>query len=182
MFSRSRDHVFIASFVGTVTLLSNGIPMMFMGQEVGETTAFSFDDNNQWINPQNYDVVPANDNTRILNWFRQIIGLRNDPSKGLQGNANYQVVATGNRTVTFTCGANQSLFAVITFGTPNQQQNSGWLGLPSGGTFKEIFNSTWPVFQVEFEQEQANGGYSAQIQSGQLLNLPYIGAVVLERN
>jgi len=156
--------------------------MMFMGQEVGETTAFSFDDNNQWINPQNYDVVPANDNTRILNWFRQIIGLRNDPSKGLQGNANYQVVATGNRTVTFTCGANQSLFAVITFGTPNQQQNSGWLGLPSGGTFKEIFNSTWPVFQVEFEQEQANGGYSAQIQSGQLLNLPYIGAVVLERN
>jgi hypothetical protein len=34
---------------------------------------------------------------------------------------------------------------------------------------------------VEFEQEQTNGGYTAQIQSGQILNLPYIGAVILER-
>jgi hypothetical protein len=32
------------------------------------------------------------------------MGLRNDPSKGLQGEMNYQVVATGNRTVAFTCG------------------------------------------------------------------------------
>jgi hypothetical protein len=155
--------------------------MLFMGQEVGETMAFSFDDNDQWINPQNYDVSPATDNTRVLNWFRQIMGLRNDPSKGLQGEPNYQVVSTGNRTVAFTCGSNQSLFAVITFGTPNQQQNSGWLGLPPGGVFKEIFNSSWPVFQVEFEQEQTNGSYTAQIQSEQILNLPYIGAVVLER-
>jgi 1,4-alpha-glucan branching enzyme len=171
----------MAKALGTLTLMSNGVPMVFMGQEVGETMAFSFDDNDQWINPQNYDVSPATDNTRILDWFRQIMGLRNDASKGLQGNANYQVVSTGNRTVAFTCGSNQSLFTVVTFGTLNQQQNSSWLGLPPGSAFKEIFNSSWPVFQVEFEQEQANGGYTAQIQSGQILNLPYIGAVVLER-
>jgi 1,4-alpha-glucan branching enzyme len=171
----------MAKALGTLTLLSNGIPMLFMGQEVGETVAFSFTDNDQWINPQNYDVLPATDNTRILAWFRQIMGLRNDPSQGLQGNSNYQVVATGNRTVAFTCGSNQSLFAVVTFGTANQQQNSGWLGLPPGSAFKEIFNSSWPAFQVEFEQEQSNGGYAAQIQSGQVLNLPSIGAVVLQR-
>jgi hypothetical protein len=29
--------------------------------------------------------------------------------------------------------------------------------------------------------EQSNGGYDAQIFSGQIINLPYIGAVVLER-
>jgi len=171
----------MAKALGTLTLLSNGIPMLFMGQEVGETVAFSFTDNDQWINPQNYDVLPATDNTRILAWFLQIMGLRNDPSQGLQGNSNYQVVATGNRTVAFTCGSNQSLFAMVTFGTANQQQNSGWLGLPPGGAFKEIFNSSWPVFQVEFEQEQSNGGYTAQIQCGQILNLPSIGAVVLQR-
>jgi 1,4-alpha-glucan branching enzyme len=171
----------MAKALGTLTLLSNGIPMLFMGQEVGETVAFSFTNNDQWTNPQNCDVSPATDNTRILAWFRQIMGLRNDASKGLQGNSNYQIVATGNRTVAFTCGVNQSLFTVVTFGTPNQQQNSGWLGLPEGGTFKEIFNSSWPVFQVEFEQEQTNGGYAAQIASGQILNLPSIGAVVLER-
>src|SRR5208337_4950394 len=108
-------------------------------------------------------------------------GLRNDPSKGLQGEANYQIVATGNRTIGFTCGANQNLFAIITFGTPNNQQNSAWLGLPAGAAYKEIFNSSWPVFQVEFEQEHTNGGYDAQIYSGHILNLPYVGAVVLQR-
>jgi 1,4-alpha-glucan branching enzyme len=175
-----RQGLQMAKALGTLTLLSNGIPMLFMGQEVGETVAFSFDDNNQWINPQNHDVSPPTDNSRVLAWFRQIMGLRNDSSKGLQGDANYQVIATGNRTVAFTCGSNQSLFALITFGTPNQQQNSAWLGLPTSGLFKEIFNSSWPLFQVEFEQEHTNGGYQAQIRSGDILNLPWIGAVVLE--
>jgi hypothetical protein len=34
---------------------------------------------------------------------------------------------------------------------------------------------------VESEPEQSNGGYDANIVSGQLLNLPSIGAIVLER-
>jgi 1,4-alpha-glucan branching enzyme len=173
----------MAKAMGTLTLLSNGIPMLFMGQEVGETVAFSFDNNNQWINPQLDDLPPsaASDPTRILAWFRQIMGLRNDPFQGLQGDANYQVVATGNRTVALVCGSNQQLFAVVTFGTANQQQDSSWLGLPPGIAYKEIFNSSWPAFQVEFEAEQTNGGYDAQIYSGQILNLPRIGAVILQR-
>ncbi|MBV8358398.1 MAG: hypothetical protein JO189_10740 [Deltaproteobacteria bacterium] len=171
----------MAKAMGALTLLSNGIPMLFMGQEVGETTAFSFSNNDQWINPQKHDCSPATDNTRILAWFRQLMGLRNDSSKGLQGEANYQVVGTGNRTVAFTCGSNQNLFVIVTFGTPNQRQDSSWLGLPSGTPYKEIFNSSWPVFQVEFEQEQTNGGYNAEIYRGQIINLPFIGAVVLER-
>ena len=88
---------------------------------------------------------------------------------------------TGRRTLAFTCGGGQSLFAVVTFGTPDRRQDSSWLGLPNGSPYKEIFNSSWPVFRVESEPEQANGGYDAQIFSGQVLNLPYIGAVVLER-
>ena len=125
----------MAKALGTVTLLSNGIPMLFRGQEVGETAPFSFDDQDDWLNPQQHNLPPATatDYTRILAWFRQLMGLRNDPSKGLQGGSNYQVSATGNRTVAFTCGSGQRLFAVVTFGTPNQQQNSAWLGLPSWG-------------------------------------------------
>ena len=82
----------MAKALGALTLLSNGIPMLFMGQEVGETIAFSFTDNEAFINPQLDDLPPAaaTDNTRILAWFRQLMGLRNDPSKGLQGDANYQ--------------------------------------------------------------------------------------------
>ena len=173
----------LAKALGTLTLLSNGVPMLFMGQEAGETAPFSFDSGAPALNPQLYDLSPgsATDSTRVLAWFRQIMGLRNDPAQGLQGNANYQVVSTGARTVAFTCGAGQCLFVVVTFGTANQQQDSSWLGLPGGSAYKEIFNSSWPVFQVEFEPEHTNGGYDARINSGQILNLPYMGAVVLQR-
>ena len=53
----------MAKALGTVTLLSNGIPMLFMGQEIAETIAFSFDNNDQWINPQ------TTSNTAVLGWF-----------------------------------------------------------------------------------------------------------------
>ena len=109
------------------------------------------------------------------------MGLRNDPTQGLQGDSNDQAVRTGNRTVAFTCGRDHSLFSVITFGTANQWQNSASLGLPSGMAYKEIFNSSWPAFQVESEPEQTNGGYDARIHSGDTLRLPFMGAVVLQR-
>ena len=81
----------------------------------------------------------------------------------------------------FTCGSGRRIFVAVTFGTANQQQDSGWLGLPAGSPYKEIFNSSWPAFQVESEPEQTNGGYDAQIYSGQTLCLPWMGAIVLER-
>src|SRR5205085_2471707 len=151
----------MAKAVGTATLLSNGVPMLFMGQEVGETRFFSFDNVRPAINPQVHDLPPGaeTDNTHVLSWFRSLMGLRNDPGKGLRGNANAQVVQTGRRTVAFTCGASRQLFVICTFGTENQQQDSSWLGLPDGGAYKEIFNSSWPAFQVELEAERANGGY-----------------------
>jgi 1,4-alpha-glucan branching enzyme len=173
----------LAKAVGAVTLLGRGVPMLFMGQEVAETRPFSFDNNGPVVDPQVHDVTDgsAGDQTRVLAWFRSLMGLRNDPIKGLRGNDSAQVVATGRRTLAFTCGGNQDLFAVVTFGTPDQNQDSSWLGLPGGSTFKEIFNSSWPAFQVESEPEHTNGGYDAQISSGQNLNLPFVGAVVLER-
>jgi 1,4-alpha-glucan branching enzyme len=166
----------MAKALGTLTLLSNGIPMLFMGQEVGEWRPFSFDAGATALNPQQYVSPP---NTSVLTWFQQIMGLRNDPAKGLQGQTNLQVVQTGNRTVAFTCG--YALFVVVTFGTPNPRQDSSWLGFPPGSPYKEVFNSSWPVFQVESEVEQSNGGYAARIYSGHILNVPFIGAVVLER-
>jgi 1,4-alpha-glucan branching enzyme len=172
----------LAKALGTLTLLSNGIPMLFMGQEVGETRPFAFDSSAPALNPQQYTQQPATAyNVRVLAWFRQLMGLRNDGAQGLQGDANYQSVAVGHRTLAFACGLDQSLFVVVTFGTANQQQNSSWLGLPAGRAYKEIFNSSWPDFQVESELQRSNGGYEARIRSGQILNLPFVGAVVLQR-
>jgi hypothetical protein len=157
--------------------------MLFMGQEVAETRPFSFDNHGPVVNPQDHDLPPssATDETRVLAWFCSLMGLRNDPAKGLRGNDSFQVVRTGRRTVAFTCGAWQRLFVVATFGTPDQAQDTSALGLPGGSPYKEIFNSSWPEFQVESEPEHTNGGFDAQIWSGQTLKLPFIGAVILER-
>jgi 1,4-alpha-glucan branching enzyme len=178
------DGLQLAKALGTLTLLSTGIPMLFMGQEAGETSPFAFDSSAPALNPQKYaaaDSAGLDDNTRVLGWFKALLGLRNDPVQGLKGAANYQVVSVGNRTIAFTCGAGQCLFTIITFGTADQQQDSAWLGLPAGGPYKEVFNSSWPVFQVSAESSSTNGGYSARIARGTILNLPYIGAVVLQR-
>jgi 1,4-alpha-glucan branching enzyme len=169
----------MAKALGTIPLLSNGVPLLFMGQEYGETRPFSFDNYGQAIDPQSPDLSVAN--TRVAAWFSGLMGLRNDPAKGLRGQANYQVISTGRRTLAFTCGADQNLFVVVTWGTPDLGQDSSWLGLPGGTPFKEIFNSSWPCFEVESEEEHTNGGYDAQIYRGYVINLPYIGAVVLER-
>jgi hypothetical protein len=57
----------------------------------------------------------------------------------------------------------------------------GWLNLPSDSAYKEIFNSSWPQYQVHAEPNVDNDGYSAQLRTGNLIRLPGIGAVVLER-
>jgi 1,4-alpha-glucan branching enzyme len=172
----------MAKAFGALTILSNGVPMLFMGQEAGEVASFSFDANSPALNPQKYTGPNAPvANAHVLAWFCSLLGLRNDTAQGLQGDSNYQVVSVGHRTIAFTCGAAQSLFTVVTFGTADQSQDSGWLGLPGGSEYKEIFNSSWPAFATEFEPEHTNGSYDARISSGQLLNLPYIGAIVLQR-
>ncbi len=174
----------MAKAVGAVTLLSKSIPLIFMGEEYGETRSFFINENEVAINPQLQEPSSGatGDKTTVLAWFTSLMGLRNDPAKGLRGDSSSQTVSpAGFRTIAFTCGRDQQLFVVATFGTPDQSQNSAWLGLPAGAPYKEIFNSSWPVFQVEFEQERANGGYNARIYSGQTVQLPFAGAVVFER-
>ena len=72
------------------------------------------------------------------------------------------------------------LFVIVTFGTTDIRQDLGWLGLPAG-TYKEIFNSSWDEYQLEWEPSSSNGRYTAQLRRGSVVNLPAIGAVVLER-
>jgi hypothetical protein len=62
---------------------------------------------------------------------------------------------------------------------------SGWkslanLGLPAG-SYRERWNSTWPAFQVEWEDEHTNGGRDAVLHAGNHLHVPDYGAVILER-
>ncbi len=167
----------MAKACGALVLLAKGVPMLFMGQESGETQLFSFDQNGLIVNPQNF-TDPASERGRVFCWFKSLLGLRKDPAKGLRGDAGSMAMCIGRRTVAFRCGYDDSMVVVVTFGTPDQYQNTAWLGMPGNVTFNEIFNSSWPAFGMNGEPQCDNGGYLARIHSGDVVHLPYIGAVV----
>ncbi len=153
-----------------------------MGQEAGEDIPFYFGMDDM-TDPSRYlrlDVYESpGEMNRILAWFRDLLGLRNNPDNGLLGDDDQSVRSTP-KTVAFTRRGGR-FFAVATLGTPYTVQNLGWLGLPAGAAYKEIFNSTWPAYRMENEPESSNGGYDARLSAGENLRMPAIGAVILER-
>jgi 1,4-alpha-glucan branching enzyme len=66
----------LAKALGALTLLSNGVPMLFMGQEIGETAPFAFDSSAPALNPQEHDgatVATTDHQTPVLQWFRNLV-------------------------------------------------------------------------------------------------------------
>lgn len=172
----------MAKAIGTVVLLAQGIPMIFMGEEAAEDQPFSFGSSpaipGYTLRLDSYEQA-GSEFLQVLTWFRDLMGLRNNAANGLRGN-DVQSTGQGYKTLAFT-RANGGLFVIATFGTSNLQQNLGWLGLPNGSEYKEVFNSSWPQYQVHNEAAASNGGYAAQLNSGSTINLPAIGAVILQR-
>lgn len=171
----------MAKAAGAAGILAKGIPMLFMGQEAGEHLPFLFG-MDKLDDPSRYqrldDYLNIQDNRTILAWFNSLMAFRNNPFNGFRGDDD-QRVGCGPRTVAFSRGWGR-FFVIVTFGTPENRQNLGRLGLP-GGTYKEVLNSSWPVFNVKGEPEHANGGYDARLSAASDVNLPGIGAVLLER-
>jgi 1,4-alpha-glucan branching enzyme len=176
----------MAKGIGTVVLLADGVPMLFMGQEGGEDNDFFFDyhpavnrDDVTFFARLDLYQTPGDDHNRILAWFRDLIGLRNNPANGLGGD-DYQITGRGNKTVAFTRSHNR-FFVVASLGTPDNRQTLSWLGLPADAGYKEIFNSSWPAYQVVSETDYTNGGYDAVLTADSIINVPPIGGIVLER-
>jgi 1,4-alpha-glucan branching enzyme len=172
----------MAKAIGTVTLLAEGIPMIFMGEEAAEDQPFTFGNSPTipgfTLRLDSYEQA-GSEFLQVLTWFRGLMGLRNNVSNGIRGNDN-QWTGRGDKTVAFA-RASGEFFVIGTFGTNTQQQNLGWLKLPAGSAYKEVFNSSWPQYQVHGEPLISNGGYDAQLHSGDIINLPSIGAVILQR-
>jgi 1,4-alpha-glucan branching enzyme len=176
----------MAKAIGTLVLLADGIPMIFMGQEGGEDNDFFFDyypalDRNNptfFARLSLYETL-GDDHNRILAWFRDLMGLRNNPANGIRGD-DYEIVGRGYKTVAFTRAYNR-FFVILSMGTTDTRQTLSWLGLPPGGTYKEIFNSSWPVYSVVQEVNYTNGSYWATLNANSVINVPPIGGIVLER-
>lgn len=172
----------MAKAIGAISLLAEGIPMLFMGQEAGETQPFvlggRIGDPGFVLPLDNYEQA-GSESLQVLTWFRDLIGLRNNGANGLQGD-DTQTTGQGFKTVTLS-RAGGEFFVIATIGLVKQQQSLVSLGLLSGSAYKEIFNSSWPQYRVHNEPEISNGGYSARLGAGDSIQLPSIGAVVLQR-
>ncbi len=159
-----------------VTILSRGIPLWFMGAESGESAQF-FSNGSETLDLDNYMTDDARG--RIRAWWKVLCDLRHGNPK-IQGPAPLTVHFAENKILAFSRGKGMEFFVVLNFG-----YWSGWrplteLNFPHG-RYKELWNSTWPAFAVESEDEQSNGGRDARLQQRDWLQIPDYGVVILER-
>lgn len=159
-----------------VTMMSKGIPMWFMGAESGETSQFYFDrDNTMDLDAYESDTSK----THVRNWWKSMIHLRKG-NPVLQGPSDLHVQYANKGILAFSRGKNDDIVVISNFGDHAEHMKLGDMNI-NHGSYKELFNSTWPEFQVEQEQEMSNGGHSANLESWCTLNIPQNGSIVLQK-
>jgi 1,4-alpha-glucan branching enzyme len=158
------------------TLLGRGIPLWFMGAESGEWAQFT-SSGHEALDLDRYLREEAC--SRVRAWWRVLCDLR----KGnpiLQGPSPLQVHLNEGNVLAFSRGEGGEYFAVLNFGWEAHQRSLAELKLPEG-LYRERWNSTWPAFAVEEEDEHGNGGLEAQLSRNDWLHIPDYGVVVLEK-
>jgi 1,4-alpha-glucan branching enzyme len=157
------------------TLMSRGIPMFFMGEESGEHRQF-FNGTDQALDLDEYVANEARG--RIRDWFNVLLDLRShDTIKGL---SPLRVVYAQDQQLGFVRGQQGEYFILAIFGGWAGRKSLEELNLPDG-RYRELWNSTWPAFAVEGEDEHTNGGRDATLRREDWLHVPDYGVVILER-
>jgi 1,4-alpha-glucan branching enzyme len=167
----------MSKVAAAATLMSRGIPLFFMGAESGEDRQFQFGsaktlDLNEYLS--------NSDRGRIRAWWRELCWLRRDPS--IQGPAALKVCLAEDQLLAFTRGSNDDFYVLLNFGGWSGHRELSSLQLPFG-TYRELWNSTWPAFAIraEHEGEHTNGGRQARLGRHNWLNVPDYGAIILQR-
>jgi 1,4-alpha-glucan branching enzyme len=163
----------MAKVAAAGTLLSRGIPMAFMGAEAGEDKPSATLDLDRYLADA--------DKSRIRAWWRVLSDLRRTRSS-IKGPAPLDVLFADGQLLALSRGQRGDYFVMLNFGGWSGFHNLGFLNLP-GGTYRELWNSTWPAFAIasEDEGEHSNGGRDAQLTRWNSLQIPDYGAVILER-
>ncbi|MBN1981591.1 MAG: alpha amylase C-terminal domain-containing protein [Chitinivibrionales bacterium] len=158
------------------TLLSRGVPMLFMGEEAAETEQFTAGDSR----PINIKKYLTDENLKkVRQWWRTMIQLRKNNNR-IAGPAPLDVHFVEDTVIAFSRGYSKDYFVVMNFGDNPRNTNLAHMNLPDG-EYKELCNSTWPDYQVENEEEHSNGGWDAHLSRTSSINIPDHGVIVLER-
>ncbi len=149
--------------------------MFFMGAEVGEHRQFRFGSADT-LDLTAYATSPAS--MRVRAWWDACCRLRR--SDRVKGPAPLAIHLEDGHLLAFSRGDTADLFVVLNFGDQAWRRPLWQLNLPAG-PYRELWNSTWPAFAVEGEDEHGNGGREARLRPDHDLQIPDYGVVVLDR-
>jgi hypothetical protein len=165
----------MAKVGAAVVLMGRGIPMFFMGGESGEHRQF-FNGSPDTLDLDGY-LVDSGRN-RIRAWFNSLLELRSNSN--VRGPSPLAVLYAQEQQLGFVRGQRGEYYILANFGGWSGWKSLAELNLPEG-VYRELWNSTWPAFAVEGEDEHTNGGRTARLHRGNGLQIPDYGVVILER-
>jgi len=147
-----------------------------MGAESGEWRQFRQGSNEALdLDAYERDVAAS----RVRAWWNKLCELRRGNTR-IEGPAPLRVHYAQDGMLAFSRGEGGEWFVVLNFSDRAGERSLGALNLPDG-EYKELLNSTWRPYQVEWEDEHPNGGWDARLRRDVTLNVPDYGAVILER-
>jgi 1,4-alpha-glucan branching enzyme len=167
----------MSKVAAAATLTSRGIPLFFMGAEAGEDKQFGFGSEQQ-LDLNEY--LQHADRVRIRAWWRELCWLHRNPA--IQGPSPLRVCFADGQILAFTRGQGDDFYILLNFGGWAGHRSLSELNLPLG-EYRELWNSTWPAFsiQAEDEGEHTNGGRHARLHRHHALHVPDYGAVILQK-
>jgi 1,4-alpha-glucan branching enzyme len=165
----------MSKVAAAASLMSRGIPMFFMGAEVGEHRQFKFG-NDEVLDLSRYERTTHYKKVRA--WWSALCHTHRN--NAIKGPARLDVRFADGQLLAFSRGQGDDFFVVLNFGGWAGWKSLAELNLPHR-RYRELWNSTWPAFAVEGEDEHTNGGRGAHLDRGNWLHIPNYGAVILER-
>jgi 1,4-alpha-glucan branching enzyme len=174
------------------TILGRGVPMLFMGQEAGETMQFGQDNDklparspgahdpgtgsNWWDDRLALDAYEADPGrSKLRAWTRRMLEIRRGDLGRLAGSdVEITHIHNDNGVVAFTRDGGKYV-VVLNF------KNGSWDRYDIGvrGRYQELANTSWPAFNLGGYPEKTRGGGTAHDISD--VPIPSYGAVALVR-
>jgi 1,4-alpha-glucan branching enzyme len=174
------------------TILGRGIPMLFMGQESGESMQFGQDDGKLpahspdaydpgtgatwWDDRLALDAYESDSGRRkVRSWTRKMLEIRRDDLERLaHSEVKITHIHNDNGVIGFMRG--DGMYVVVL----NFKSNA-WDHYDIGirGRYQELANTSWPAFNLAGYAERTRGGEDAHDISD--VPIPSYGAVVLVR-
>lgn len=176
----------MAQLAATGTILARGIPMIFMGQEAGETRQFGHDDDQlRAENPGSGetwwdDRLPLGEyetdgpRKKVHDWYRRMLEIRSEDLETFASSPIELKYANDDAGIVAFTRAGGKYLVVLNF----RQTERPKYNVSALGNYRELANTGWPEFNVGGADKPTRGKTLRNVRT---VTIPAYGAVVLKR-